>query len=253
MGKIKVSALIDLFERMAREHWAYEWGAAREGCADCSGAFVYAYKALDGSYIEHGSNSIIRKRVGTLRPIGEAKPGWACFKIRAWTNAQRNNTWYGTEPGDCYHIGLMGRSGLILNAKSSAEGFVSSSPSDGWSVCAPLSAVDYDEEEMEMSLFGNAAVRTESGRLNLRTSASVDGKIIKRLESGTRVDISGATDGWGCANTADGESGYVMMKYIVMDETSPGETTQDAQRQTMLIRDDGTLITLVGSWRVAED
>ena len=34
MGKIKVSALIAVFERMAREHWAYEWGAAREGCVD---------------------------------------------------------------------------------------------------------------------------------------------------------------------------------------------------------------------------
>lgn len=29
--KIKASDLIAMFEKMEREHWAYEWGAAREG------------------------------------------------------------------------------------------------------------------------------------------------------------------------------------------------------------------------------
>lgn len=34
MGRIKAGDLIDLFECMASEHWAYAWGAAREGCVD---------------------------------------------------------------------------------------------------------------------------------------------------------------------------------------------------------------------------
>ena len=253
MGKIMVGALIDLFERMAHEGWRYEWGAAKEGCVDCSGAFVYAYKQL-GATIEHGSNSIIRKRVGTLHGIDEAKPGWACFKIRAWTNAQRNNAWYGTEPGDCYHIGLMGRSGMILNAKSTAEGFAASSPSEGWSLCAPLDAIEYDGEEMEMRFFGNATVTTESGRLNLRESASIDARVLARLERGTRVNIVRETGtGWGFAKTADEESGYVTMEYIVMDETAQDDAAEDTRTQTTLIRDDGMIIVLVGNWRTAED
>ena len=29
---MRADRLIALFERMLSEHWAYEWGAAREGC-----------------------------------------------------------------------------------------------------------------------------------------------------------------------------------------------------------------------------
>ena len=40
---ITKSKILSLFKKMLEEHWSYEWGAAREGCVDCSGAFVYAY------------------------------------------------------------------------------------------------------------------------------------------------------------------------------------------------------------------
>ena len=80
--KIKASDLIAMFEKMEREHWAYEWGAAREGCVDCSGAFVYAFKALGGPAIAHGSNTIARKHCGALVPASEAKPGYAMFRWR---------------------------------------------------------------------------------------------------------------------------------------------------------------------------
>lgn len=114
---IKRDALLDLFERMASEKWAYEWGAAREGCVDCSGAFVYAYKQLGGPSIAHGSNTILRKSLGALLPMGAAKTGYAAVKVRAWDGEEIGNRWYEQEPGDCYHIGLVGRDGKIFNAK----------------------------------------------------------------------------------------------------------------------------------------
>lgn len=101
---------------MYRERWSYEWGAAREGCVDCSGAFVYAYKKLGGPSITHGSNSITRESMGTLLPMNEAKPGYASIKVREWRSSESGNKWYGTEPGDSYHIGLVGYDGRILNA-----------------------------------------------------------------------------------------------------------------------------------------
>lgn len=113
---IDVDRLLDLFERMEREHWAYEPGAAREGCVDCSGAFVWAYKQL-GASVEHGSNSIYHLRVGQVVSVAQAKPGYAVFKMRAWREEDRGNRWYGESPGDCYHIGLMGRNGKVLNAQ----------------------------------------------------------------------------------------------------------------------------------------
>ena len=105
---IKASALINLFQRMLDERWAYELGAAREGCVDCSGAFVWAYKQL-GATIEHGSNSIAHLRVGEYVTVSEAKPGYAVFKLRPWREDDSGNRWYNQQPGDCYHIGLMGR------------------------------------------------------------------------------------------------------------------------------------------------
>ena len=41
---IPVHKLIALFQRMYREHWAYKWGSASQGCVDCAGAFVWAYR-----------------------------------------------------------------------------------------------------------------------------------------------------------------------------------------------------------------
>ena len=46
MTIIQANDLIALFKRMAREHWRYEWGKAKEGAVDCSGAFVYAFNKL---------------------------------------------------------------------------------------------------------------------------------------------------------------------------------------------------------------
>ena len=40
MIKIPVSDFIAIFEQMKKEKWKYEWGAARKGCVDCSGAFT---------------------------------------------------------------------------------------------------------------------------------------------------------------------------------------------------------------------
>ena len=60
MTIIQANDLIALFKRMAREHWHYEWGKAKEGAVDCSGAFVYAFKELGGLTLPHGSNALVR-------------------------------------------------------------------------------------------------------------------------------------------------------------------------------------------------
>lgn len=71
---IKLNELMELFERMEQEHWAYEWGAAQEGKVDCSGAFVWAYRQLSGPDIAHGSNSILRQSMALLQPMSAARP-----------------------------------------------------------------------------------------------------------------------------------------------------------------------------------
>lgn len=253
---IQAGALIALFKRMLDEHWAYEWGAAREGCVDCSGAFVWAYRQL-GASIEHGSNSIAHLRVGEYVPMAKAKPGYAVFKLRAWRDDSDNggNRWFGQQPGDVYHIGLMGHDGKVLNAQSTKTGFVASDAA-GWAFAAPLKDVIYKEGNEKV--FGNATVRVTSGYLNIRDGASTRSKVIAKAENGARVNIireAGGT-GWVFGDLESGEAGYMSSEYLVEDAPGSGdqgETGSEAPNTTTLRRSDGVYITLAGKWTIAED
>lgn len=254
---IDVDRLLDLFERMEREHWAYEPGAAREGCVDCSGAFVWAYKQL-GASVEHGSNSIYHLRVGQVVSVAQAKPGYAVFKMRAWREEDRGNRWYGESPGDCYHIGLMGRNGKVLNAQGVKTGFVASD-AKGWAFAAPLNAVKY-KAEGGGKMFGNATVSVTSGCLNIREGAGTAAKIIARAENGTRVNVireAGGT-GWVFGKLENGVAGYMSGAYLVEDENTPDADAGNAAdaggaETTTLRRSDGVYVTLAGKWTIAED
>ena len=259
MARIRAGALVDLFERMAREKWAYEWGAAKEGRVDCSGAFVYAYRALGGPYIEHGSNAIARKRVGTLRGMEEARPGWACFKIRPWKDGEQSHRWYGTEPGNAYHIGLMGRDGKVYNAKDAQSGFVASQ-AKGWTHCAPLLAVAEDEAEAatdEPALY-EAVVNTKNTSLRIRRSP-VDGEVVGYAEKGSTVEV--LTEGDWPRVRCEGIEGFVSAEYLkpvaetgdVTDEDGGAMRDGTLEGNTAMIREDGVCIILSGKWRVADD
>ena len=254
---IDVNKLLDLFERIEREHWAYELGAAREGCVDCSGAFVLAFKQL-GASIEHGSNSIAHLRVGEYVPVAQAKPGYAVFKMRAWREEDRGNRWYGESPGDCYHIGLMGRVGKVLNAQGVKTGFVASD-AKGWAFAAPLKAVEYETKGDE-KMFGNATVSVTSGCLNIREGAGTAAKIIAKAENGTRVNVireAGGT-GWVFGKLENGVAGYMARAYLAEDENTPDADAGNAadaggEETTTLRRSDGVYVTLAGKWTIAED
>lgn len=253
---IQAGALIALFKRMLDEHWAYEWGAAREGCVDCSGAFVWAYRQL-GATIEHGSNSIAHLRVGEYVPISEAKPGYAVFKLRAWRDDSDNggNRWFGQQPGDVYHIGLMGNGGKVLNAQSTKTGFVASD-AKSWAFAAPLKDVIYKEGDEKV--FGNATVSVTSGHLNIREGASTQSKIIAKAENGVRVNIireAGGT-GWVFGALASGEAGYMSSEYLVEDAPGAGDADDGGEETgdtTTLTDGSGAYVTLVGKWRITND
>lgn len=249
---IKKDSLISLFERMLSEHWAYEWGAAHEGCVDCSGAFVYAYKQLDSSvYIAHGSNSILRQSMGQLLPMSEAQPGYAAVKIRAWSEAEAGNRWYGKDPGDVYHIGLVGRDGKILNAQGTATGFVSSDPGT-WAGCAPLLEVGYGDGTEGENVLYKAKVTTEKDPLRVRAWAQT-GRILGTVPRGAVVDVlADSGDGWPRIRYNE-LVGYASGDYLTRVEDSEADVAEDQSGSTTLMRMDGVSITLSGQWRIAED
>lgn len=275
MAKIRADDLIDLFERMAREHWAYEWGAAREGCVDCSGAFVYAYRALGGPSIAHGSNTIARKSCGEMAPASEAKPGYAVFR---WREDGEPERYENDGRDDYYHIGLMGRNGTVLNAKSTAAGFVES-PLTGWAYAAPLLDVSYGAEDALSGSGGDtstagesetlpavcrAVVSTSRDPLNLRDEPGPGGRKIGKLPRGAVVDVldTAVNAGWWRVRH-DGLVGYASCDYLrrIDEQTEEAEgveiadgVTAEAITATTLVREDAEgCVTLIGRWRVAED
>lgn len=251
------SELIKLFQRMLDERWTYELGAAREGCVDCSGAFVWAYKQL-GATIEHGSNSIAHLRVGEYVSVADAKPGYAVFKLREWREDDSGNRWYQQQPGDCYHIGLMGYDGRVLNAQSTKTGFVVSPASQNWAFAAPLKAVDYTDREEDDPMWGNATIKTQKAGsyVNLREGASTRAVVIGKVYDGERVNVlREAGTGWIYGKTQAGAEGYMSADYIVEDAPDAGDVEDGGEEtgSTTTLTDGKSFMTLVGKWTIAED
>ena len=231
---IRANDLIDVFERMAREHWSYEWGAARKGRVDCSGAFVYAYQLLGGPKIEHGSNAIARNRVVALLPASQAKPGYAMLKWRQDGAPEK----YTDGKGNFFHIGLMGRNGKVLNAKSTTSGFVES-PVDGWQVAAQLKDVkytEYDEEKEDLRMLYSAKVATQSGKLRVRDNP-VDGSILGHLQKGCTVQVLEERDGWMRVRYGD-LVGWVSGLYLEPETDGVDMDVADCATVQIVIRDE---------------
>lgn len=230
-NKIKVNDLINQFQIMLDEHWDYEWGAAREGCVDCSGAFVYAYKQLNGPSIAHGSNSIFHKYCGT--PISKDQindkniVGNAAFKVREWSDNYSSNSWYGKSPGDVYHIGLVDKSGkYVLNAKSTSAGF-SLDPISSWQYFAPLSAVDYSEvNNIVIKQQYYAIVTTEKDPLKMRKEPNTNSEVITKIPKGGLVLVNGEINNWAEVEY-NGYSGYASLTYLSKTSFIPAEPNKN--------------------------
>lgn len=198
--------------------WRYEWGAAREGCVDCSGAFVYAMNR-HGMSIYHGSNTIWRAYLTEKGAIdGEPPLGAAVFKNRA--SGREPEKYRGDGIGDMYHIGLYAGDGVVLEARSPEAGFVEGEIGRGWTHWGLVKGIDYGgggtmEEETRL-----AVVTAETGStVNLRREPN--GPLVRRVPLGTEVDVLFTDGGW--AYVDDGTTrGYMMETYLRYEHTEEG-------------------------------
>lgn len=226
MKKIAFTALLDHFERMANEKWAYRWGAAAEGTVDCAGAFVWAYRQA-GIGLYHGSNRIARTEAEKLLPLACAAPGMLAFKRRkpgdkgyALPESYRMDA----DQNDYYHIGLVDRDArFVLNAKGQSAGFVRSRLDEGWDAVAFGRHIDYTIKETKMIHEQPARVTAETGStVNLRLSPGKHAKIVCQIPVGSSVFVHESENGWARVSCLEnGRDGFMMAQFLDMGENAP--------------------------------
>ena len=236
-------AILALFEQMQVEHWRYTMGAAEQGIVDCSGAFVYACKVLDGVDLYHGSNYMARNEAMQLLPITQATPGMIAFKAREPSEQgyalpekyRQGGKSYTGDVRDYYHVGLVSRDGThVLNAQSSETGFVSSAltTKNGWDFVGYGMHIDYGDEdttpkqEEGKTTMEKATVTATSGStVNMRVKPSVTANLVDRVPVGAQVDIVSSGSEWSIVKY-DGLTGYMMTRYLTKDGTAGTDTTE---------------------------
>ena len=256
MSKIPVNELISCFERMRDEHWDYCLNSAREGCVDCSGAFVWAYKQFDKTIL-HGSNSIARLSVGDLLSISYARPGMVAVKVKDWTDDDDTNRWYDSEPGNVYHIGLVIQNGSEMNvieAKGAKWGVVQTKLDNKWKFVAYLDDVDYTQkmEETIMEYKYTGSIHLTSGYVHLRSQPSITSKSIAKLYHGEPVEIGDSSQpNWYAIKDEAGNEGYVYSKYVVIENEIQSDDQMDSGFSGIVITDSlGNKFYPIGSFTV---
>ena len=91
--------------------------------------------------------------------------------------------------------------------------------------------------------------------LNLRNGPSTNDRRIGSIAHGAVVDVLAEAGNWLYVRY-NGLSGYAAAEYlerISEDVPEEDEPLENPERFTAIIRNDGTMIRLEGSWRVTED
>ena len=256
MSKIPVNELISCFERMRDEHWDYCLNSAREGCVDCSGAFVWAYKQFNKAIL-HCSNSIARLSVGDLLSISYARPGRVDVKVKDWTDDDDTNRWYDSEPGNVYHIGLVIQNGSEMNvieATGAKWGVVQTKLDNKWKFVAYLDDVDYTQkmEETIMEYKYTGSIRLTSGYVHLRSQPNITSKSIAKLYHGEPVEIGDSSQpNWYAIKDESGNEGYVYSKYVVIENEIQSDDQMDSSFSGIVITDSlGNKFYPIGSFTV---
>jgi len=210
--------MLDLNKMIDSAHecigWPYESpGTNDKNGIDCSGMFVKMYRD-QGAKIYHGSNTIFREYCSETGKITSAKDlqvGMAVFKCKPWTDADKGNKWYGTEPGNLSHIGFVTSVNPLEITHCTSPVAKTDSTIGKWAYWGKLKDVDYggspspepgpDPEPTPVTK--TMYVTTPDGKsANIRRKASKQAALVERVPYGASVT-------W----TKDNGKGWAYVKY----------------------------------------
>ena len=234
--------MLDLNKMIDSAHecigWPYESpGTNDKNGIDCSGMFVKMYRD-QGAKIYHGSNTIFREYCSETGKITSAKDlqvGMAVFKCKPWTDADKGNKWYGTEPGNLSHIGFVTSVNPLEITHCTSPVAKTDSTIGKWAYWGKLKDVDYggspspepgpDPEPTPVTK--TMYVYAENGKpVNMRRKASKQAALVERVPVGASV-IWQKDDGNGWAYVKyHGFVGWMMDCYLVSEPTPDRKSTR---------------------------
>jgi len=222
--------MLDLRKMIDSAHecigWPYESpGTNNKDGIDCSGMFVKMYRE-QGAKIYHGSNTIFREYCSETGKISSAKDlqvGMAVFKCKPWTDADKGNRWYGTEPGNLSHIGFVTSVNPLEITHCTSPVAKTDSTIGKWAYWGKLKAVDYgvdpgpgpDPEPSPEPIIVTKKVFAENGKpVNLRYGPSLNKRILDEVPVGELVTVTQISGRWSKI-TWKKQTGWMMSAFLV--------------------------------------
>lgn len=159
--------------------------------------------------------------------------------------------------GEPSHVGLVTGPGTVIHSSSAKGCVVETDLLNGqWTLLAKHRYINtgedhYDGGDIQMDPLYEAVVVTESGNLNLRAGPSKDSPKIGSITPGSTVTVYKEYSGGWRFVQCDIGIGYVSAEYL--QKVDPQPEPAPAPKMTTLIDDAGTVITLMGAWRIALD
>ena len=220
--------------------WPYESpGTNDKNGIDCSGLWVKCFRD-QGAKIYHGSNTIFRDyctKTEKLTSVNQLKPGMAVFKLKAWTEADKGNKWYGKAPGNLSHIGMVTSTNPLVITHATSPVCKQDFALGKWAYCGYVKDVDYeggvpvdpdptpdpDPEPTPTPETKTMYVYAENGKpVNMRTKPDIHSALVEKVPVGASV-IWQKENGAGWAYVKyHGFKGWMLDCFLVEDP--PGST-----------------------------
>ena len=160
---------------------------------------------------------------------------------------------------DFHHAGIVTDVGTVIHSSSTQGGRgVVETPlttREGWTHLAIHRYIEITEEEETVMFTARVNLNSAKSSLNLRNGPSTNDRRIGSIAHGAVVDVLAEAGDWLYVRY-NGLSGYAAAEYLERvgeDVPEEDEPLENPERFTAIIRNDGTMVRLEGSWRVAED
>ena len=228
-----LEAFIAQVEAIAQASPVYRLGGdGSDGTCDCIGLVIGAIRRAGGAWMgTHGSNYAARYEMRELLPVtdaGELCLGDVVYKARAPGQAgyalpER----YKNDPDqrDYYHVGVVTATSPLEITHCTGPGIVRDTKLGKWTCRGRLKKVDYDGTSQEVgTMVRTATVVADSGDdVKMRSTPSQTDSLYWKVPVGATVQVASVDGEWAKVRH-QARTGYMMLKYLEIDEQEAPET-----------------------------